>query len=169
MGALRGLLLLLLLPGISGIAVGKPKSRPVISLAISAKPTLKAGSPVVIGVTLRNISRHDIVFGREIRGKDDRIDVRDSTGKLAPDTKLGLLYNGHVVVETGQVNPQDMNLNWVTIPVKAGKTWGWGVDVSQFYDMSRPGKYSIFIQRLDPIDPSLPGIKSNVISVTILP
>jgi len=158
---------------VSGLSVGQsapPTSRPVISLAITSKPKMKVGSPVVITVTLANISGRDIEVEREIRGTDCRVDVRDISGKSVQDSKFGLLYNGHDTVgDVSQVNPRDLNGATVDIPVKAGKTLAWGLDVGKFYDLSKPGQYSIFVQRLDPEDPSLPWVKSNVITVSIIP
>jgi hypothetical protein len=64
---------------------------PTISLTISAvHDSVKAGSPVVIDVTLLNKSSHDIVFRREIRGRDLHVDVRDV---ITPSTKLMTLFS----------------------------------------------------------------------------
>jgi hypothetical protein len=145
-------------------------ARPVISLAINAKGTVKIGSPIVIGVILTNTSRHKIVVERQVRGTDCQVDVRDMSGKLAPDTRFGLIYNGHVSIsDMSQISPHDLNNATVNIPVKAGKTWTWGLDVGRFYDMSKPGKYLIYIRMLDPENPSLPWVKSNAIIVEMIP
>jgi hypothetical protein len=158
---------------VSGLSVGqsaRPISRRSISLAISAKPTLKVASPLVVSITLTNISGHDMIVERMIRGSDTLVDVRDSAGKWVPDTKAGKFFNGHNnSADLSQLNVNDLNDATVNLPVKAGKTVAWGLDVGRFYDLSKPGKYSIFIQRVDPEDPSLPGIKSNVITVSIIP
>jgi hypothetical protein len=145
-------------------------AKPVISLAINSKPTVKVGSTVGIHVVLTNTSAHDIVIEREVRGTDCAVEVRDANGKLAPDTKFGLLHNGHVsVTDMSQIDPHDLNGAVVSIPVKAGKTWEWDLDAAKFYDMSKPGEYSIFIGKLDPEDPSLPAVMSNTITVTVTP
>jgi hypothetical protein len=43
------------------------------------------------------------------------------------------------------------------------------LDVGRFYDMSKPGKYLIYIRMLDPENPSLPWVKSNAIIVEMIP
>jgi len=143
---------------------------PTISLTISAvHDSVKAGSPVVIDVTLLNKSSHDIVFRREIRGRDLHVDVRDVTGKLAADTKLGYIWNGHVAnLDVTRVSPQDLSLNTVIVTVKAGETLPWELDAGRLYDLSQPGKYSIQVQRQDPENPAL-IVKSNTITVTATP
>jgi hypothetical protein len=147
-----------------------PEAKPVISLTISAKPTIKVGSTVGIHVVLANISTHDIVVQREVRGTDCFVDVRDENGKLPPDTKFGLIYNGHVsITDMSQINPNDLNGASVYIPVKAGKTWEWDLDAAHFYDMSKTGKYLVFIRKFDPENSPLLWVRSNTIAVTVVP
>ncbi len=43
-----------------------------------------------------------------------------------------------------------------------------GIDAAKFYDMSKPGKYLIFIQKADPENPAI-LMKSNVVTVTVTP
>jgi hypothetical protein len=145
-------------------------AKPAISLTITSKPTVNVGYTVGIHVVLTNTSAHDIVVQREVRGADCAVDVRDENGKLPPDTKFGLLHNGHVsITDMSQIDPRDLRGALVYIPVKAGKTWEWDLDAAKFYDLSKPGKYLVFIQKLDPEDPSLPSVKSNTIAVTVVP
>ena len=147
-------------------------AKQVISLTISSKPAVKVGSIVGIHVVLTNTSEHDSGVEREVRGTDCAIDVRDQKGNFAPDTKYGLPFNGHVNVDDldpSTINHNDLNGALVSIPVKAGKTWEWDLDATKRYDMSKPGKYQIFIQKLDPEDPALPAVKSNTIIVTVAP
>jgi hypothetical protein len=149
-----------------------PAAKPVISLAIHSIASIQAGSKVFIHVVLTNTSAHDIVVEREVRGTDCAIDVRDEKGKLAPDTKYGLVTNGHVNIndlDLNTIDPQDLTGALVSIPVKAGKTWEWGLDATQRYDMSKPGKYQIFVEKLDPENPALKAVRSNTISVTVMP
>jgi hypothetical protein len=54
----------------------------------------------------------------------------------------------------------------VAVIVKAGQTVTWGIYVSKFYDMSKPGKYAIQIERGDLGDPTL-TVKSNTVTVTV--
>lgn len=155
---------------LAAFAQSPPQRKPVISLSISSKPTAKVGSTVGIHVVLKNISAHGVAIVGEVRGRDYKIDVRDVNGKLAPDTKLGLIYNGHVsITDSSQIDPKDLNGKAVYGTLKAGETSEGDLDAAKFYDMSKPGKYAIFIQKLDPEDPSLLAVKSNTISVTMIP
>ena len=143
---------------------------PVISLVISAKPSAKLGESIFVHVLLTNVSSHDIVVPREVRGTDCGIDVRDVTGTLAPDSRFGLLHNGHTsVTDLSQVDPNDLKGKVVYVSVKAGKTWEWDLEVTKFYDITKPGKYLIFVTKLDPEDPALPFVKSNTLTLQVTP
>ena len=144
------------------------KPKPVIALTIRSATIFKAGALVPVHVVLQNISSHDIVIEREVRGTDCSIDVRDVVGKLPPDTKFGLVHNGHAsITDPSQIDPRDLNGKLVTIPVAAGKTWEWDLDVARFYDLSKPGRYLIFVEKPDPEDSSLAPVRSNTIEITI--
>ena len=101
MGILRMCILFSAVLGACGTAMAQSSStsgtQPVISLKISAAQSpIKTGAPVRVRVILTNEATHDVVFWRDTRGMDCRVDVRDASGKLAPDTKLGYIVNGHV-------------------------------------------------------------------------
>lgn len=163
--ALLGMLVIALFAA-SASRAGKP----VIALFISSQRVVRVGAPVVITVVLTNRSHHSLVIEREVSGTDCQIEVRDDTGKLVPETKFGLVYNGHVeVVDMSGIDPHDLNRATVNIAVKPKRTLSWGVDVTRFYRMDRPGTYWLSVQRLDPEDPALPWVKSNTIEVSIIP
>jgi len=140
---------------------------PVISLAISAvRKSVRARSPVRVKVVLTNKSSHGILVGREVRGSDCQIEVRDVNGHLARDTAFGSVRNGRA--ESSRVTPQYLVVNGFDVTVKAGETLSWELDASKWFDMTQPGKYSIHIQKRDP--ESLQTIvKSNAITVRVTP
>lgn len=147
-----------------------PQTQPVITLNISAvQKSIKAGSSVQIRVNLKNISSHDIALVMEVKGRDCRVDVRDADGKLAPETKLGYVWNGHVASpDPSRVSPQDLTGNLVYGTLKAGETQSWQMDVSKLYELKQPGRYTIQVERKDPENPSI-TVKSNTITVTVTP
>jgi hypothetical protein len=160
--------------GTLGIAVGqnsKPsQTQPAITLNISAvQESVKVGSPVRVRLILKNKSDHDIVVVREIRGFDCHVDVRDTDGQLAADTKLGYILNGHVAnLDLSRVSPQDLTGNLVSGTVGPGKTLTWELDASKLYDIKEPGKYTIQLKKKDPENPSI-TVQSNMITVTVGP
>ena len=161
-----------------GTAYGQDANRTATesnaSLSISlpkGSHSVKTGSPILISVSLTNTSYQKLAFTKEIHGQDLRVDVRDSKGKLAADTKRGYLWNGHVAhIDPALVDPRDLTGNMVFVTLKTGDTTYWMVDATNLYDMSQPGKYTIQIKRLDPENPALAlFIKSNTIVVTVTP
>jgi len=172
---ISGAFLVTALLAVLGTASGQSASpsipQPVTSLAISAlQDSVKVGSQVRIKVTLTNNSDHDLKFFRDDRGRDCGLDVRDVSGTLAPDTHLGYLLNGHVAkVDETRVSPEDLKGNSVVSTVKAGETLAWQMNVSSRYDMSKPGSYSIQVQRQDPGMILGLALKSNKITVTVTP
>jgi hypothetical protein len=148
--------------------------RPVTSITISPlHDSLKVGYPVLVNITVTNTSNHDGVEITRLRsGADSQIDVRDANGKLAPDTSFGYVHNGHVAqpdLDPARFSAADLADNatgGATLNAKEATTWS--INVSRFYDMSQPGKYSIRIQRGDPEDLEA-FVKSNTITVMVTP
>lgn len=131
--------------------------------------SVKAGTPVLVKIILKNISSQDIELARENRGRDSRLEVRETSGKLAPDTALGSIWNGHVANPSSPEVPfQDLEGNLVFGTLKPGGTDTREVDAAKFYEMTQPGKYTIQTQRRDPRNPSL-IVKSHAIAVTVTP
>lgn len=145
-------------------------AKSVISLTITAvHDSVKAGTPILVKITLKNISNHDIKLARDNAGRDSHLDVRDADGNLAPDTLLGSVWNGHVA------NPAPAGLpieylegNLVIGTLKPQDTDTWEVDAFKFYEMSHSVKYVIQARWRDPESLSL-VVKSNTITVTVTP
>lgn len=145
-------------------------SQAVASIAISAvQEYVRAGSPVRIRVTLKNTSDHGVFITRDVAGRECKVEVRDVNGKLAADTKAGYIWNGHVASpDPSRVSPQDLKGALVFGNLKSGEVVQWEFDAAKFYEMNRPGPYTIQIRRADPENPSI-TISSNAITVTIEP
>jgi prevent-host-death family protein len=145
-----------------------PNALPGISLEITAiQETVDAGSPVLIKVVLTNISNHDLAMTSDTRGFDFQIEVRDSKGALAPDTRLGYVWNGNApYVDPAKVSPQDLDSSAVYGTLKAGATFTRQLNAAKLYQMNAPGKFTIQVRRRDPANPSM-IVKSNIIAVTV--
>ena len=146
--------------------------KPTTSISLSAyRDSVNLGAPVTVIVTLTNTSNEDIVVDRLLSGADSKIEVRDLNGDLLPDSHFGYFHNGHVPqsqIDWSRVSDRDLTDSAVSVTVKAGQTTKWSFVANKFYDISKPGKYTIRIERLDPGDRKT-FEKSNTITVTVTP
>ena len=114
------------------------------------------GSDVHIGVTLTNISGHPITF-QSVRwfGPPTFFVIRDKSSRIVPESEdLKKLREKYP--------PSD------DITVKPKGQVSWGVQVNKYWDMSRPGTYSIFA-KLRSDEPDQKWFHSNQVRVTLKP
>jgi hypothetical protein len=138
----------------------------LFSLTIAApKEPLKAGAEVHLLVTVTNTSNRDISF-------------ITSPGPIPED---GLLYQIHVRDAQGRSLPPsaDLRTRDKRVPInygsrlartlKPGESFVDQVTVSRFYDLSRPGEYTISVARPMPPRQNLGkgSVKSNAVTVTV--
>jgi hypothetical protein len=143
-----------------GLALCQQSNNPPFKIAITAEsPTVVAGSDVWIKVSLTNTSNQDLDdSGSWITGMpldpNFRFEVRDEHGKLVPTyfrPKMG--YTGRPLNRT--ISP-GQNITQEQL-------------VSALYDMRKPGKYIIRVFRRASDNPKNGEIKSNIITVTVIP
>jgi hypothetical protein len=164
-------ILLYLLAASAAFALGQAqKPSPEFTLAIQAEQSsVKAGQLVVVIVSHMNITGHVINDGRTsnpmeyltFRISRDGIPV-DETAVLKQMHGIGL-GPGEVYL-TGMTSPSAARL-------KPGKSSQDTVEVSSYYDMSKPGTYSITVSqetRLGTPEEST-TVTSNTITITVLP
>jgi hypothetical protein len=114
---------------------------------------------VQLQVTLRNNSNRTITLELTSPLCDYAVEVRDSTGNLAPDTEVKRESDcashaaGRDIIV--QLRPHESHKD--TIPL------------SMFSDMSKPGKYSVQIMSKPPKEFGGVVAKSNTITVTVTP
>ncbi len=140
-----------------------------ISLAISsAQAVYKSGVQIAIQVVLTNVSRSDIILGSGAKAEDQGeldFDVRVLNEKSArpSETKYG-----HKL-RTGEDAPGESTVmvgSYMTFTVPPGKTFSEKIrDVGKLDNLTVPGKYTIQVERTDPV--SHVKVKSNVIDITI--
>jgi hypothetical protein len=134
----------------------------------TAKGSVKAGSDVTIEVIFTNTSKNHIVFAsgakREDQGElDYTVEVRDSSSARATETG-----RGHTL-RTGEDSPSGETYliisSTMNIDVPPGGTVRREILINRLYDLSKPGKYTIQVERI--IGSSSVVIKSNALPVTV--
>ena len=138
---------------------------PSFGLTIStAKGPVKAGSTVQIEIVVRNISGHDISFQmtytRPFVEITDHVRIADRNGVNVSETDFGRKALGYVATS-------GVDGKLVHVSLKMDKSFAYQLNVDELYDMRRPGKYTIQIDRFD--EESKTTVKSNKITVTIAP
>ena len=145
-----------------------PGAKSVLALAASpVRHKVKSGSPVLLKVSMMNVSRHDVSVWTDAGDGENQyeVDVRDQKRRLPADTEYGKKRNGHVHLET--LRFQDLLGSGACVPLKRGKSIDYEVDVSKLYHLEAPGKYYIRLQKADPESAAL--VMSNTVRVTVLP
>ena len=146
-----------------------------ISLTISAiNGVVRTGSSVQLKVTLKNKSDHDVVIFLSKAGATCtyKVDVRDEAGSLPPETRTGILSNGHVDPNEwehlGLTLKEIMETCASSFPftLKAGAVFEQTLMVSALYNFTKPGKYNIQIAK----GPDQGGIvvRSNAVTVIVM-
>jgi len=88
------------------------------------------------------------------------IDVRDEEGSPVPETEL--------MRELRDPNHRGFG-SGMLFQYKPGESWKEELMVTLYYEMSRPGKYTIQVERKLPKELGIGTVKSNIITITILP
>lgn len=137
-----------------------------LTIAAPSEP-LKSGSELRLHVTLRNTSEARIGFIRSPglipeEGFRYEIEVRDANGHAAPPSEHVRELSGKRTVEWSS------NLaRWLN----PGESFVDEVCITEFYDLSRPGKYTVSVAREFPPAQGLGkgSVKSNVVTVVVTP
>jgi hypothetical protein len=135
---------------------------PSISITIRARlEIIKVGSPCFIEVTIKNISNHEINFS-SVRGElPFEMDTKDEGGIARPESEL---QRGKKQKRSADpIGEFTVHEAWL----KPGESDRHTVDLNDYYDMAKPGNYTVQVRRPDP--KSQAETKSNVISVTVTP
>jgi len=136
---------------------------------------VRTGSEVKLGIATKNISDqtiyHIVLTGKPGRYLD--IAIRDSKGNPVQETPHGRKVHGT------ELNRQPWSGSVFTgrYPIKPGETFEETINLSQEYDLSQPGTYSIQVLRSDVITEhdiktklnTVAVAKSNMIALTVTP
>jgi len=166
----RRMIVLLTAAWFCAVAYAGAETKAPFSLTIGAvNSKVSAGSQIWILVALENISGHEISVYREYTpdqgGFVYTADVRDEKATAVPETKFNRRLQSHDTPEEFAREPY--------VVLGSGGEQGLGpgmrmtdrIDVSRLYDLSRPGTYTIQVQRLDLGSKTF--VRSNKISVTV--
>jgi hypothetical protein len=157
MRLLFGLLMLTVVPAAHGQATSGQLSPFTLSLSVLTS-NVESGSQVELVIVMKNISNHDLHYSLSYSNGLDRAyqyDVRDSSGRA-----VELLTKKHPEIgEPFHIWPQHV--------VRPGETDSSGGAISNFYDMTKPGEYTIQVSRLLSDNPKDGVVKSNKITVNI--
>jgi hypothetical protein len=150
----------LFLLGIAGVAYPQTSQAPFTITVGTDKPEVKVGDPVDLKIEMKNISDHDLECGGAPSNALDRrygYDVVYEDGQAAPK----VVRNHPEIGETGSI--------WRCV-IKPGETATAARGrISQLYDFSRPGKYSIQVWRHEAFDARSDVVRSNTLEVTVVP
>jgi hypothetical protein len=132
---------------------------------------VRAGSPVIIKIQLKNTSDH-VIYRTGVPGGDVEGElvgfppiVRDAQGKEPPLTKWGRLAFSRVTPED---NSPGLQMSAVLrIPMPPGDVMKTEIRVNNLYDLSVPGKYTVQVRYYD--DENKEELKSDLITVTVVP
>jgi hypothetical protein len=132
-----------------------------------------AGAEVWIGVAIRNISDQPMTY-RNIRWAPSIVsEVRDEFGNPVPETeelqklKKEYFHDGEWIGRRGVQRWDGPRPDDITT-LKPGGQVSWAISISKYYDVRRPGTYSI-TAKVWSDEPTRQWFHSNEIQVTVVP
>jgi len=145
------------------------------SITISAAPdVVRAGSDVRLNIMFTNTSEHEIRLITVVGGKEffNLVQVLSDRGAAVPTTRhgrdlMGVSSTPEVLPQRRSYFPRDFSggLSLIGSPIAPGKTRDDDIVVSALYDLSRPGKYTVQVNRFDETTNAF--VKSNKITITV--
>ena len=124
---------------------------------ISAPSTVRVGSQALLRVRLTNTSKHEITADYKwnygpVNPAYDYV-CRDETGKLVAKDYARMGSLGDHAIPT----------------LKPSQAKDEAIPIDEVCDLGQPGKYNIQLWRKDPDDPKHSVVKSNILTVTVVP
>jgi hypothetical protein len=159
----------------SAPATEQPRTSAPLSLSIKAdSDAARPNLPVDVLVDTKNVSTHSIVLRRQERAQDPamlgsvfRIDVLDSQGNAPIETGLSQSTNNRADTPPDSALMISARAAGTVLSIGPGEVWRNTIRVSDLYDLSKPGQYTIQVRRWD--DETKTWVKSNTITVTVTP
>ena len=167
-----GYLRFAILVGAASVAVGQQTSAPAkktaskspaVSLVASLpQDSVKAGSPVVVQITITNRRKSEISLDRNWMMA---FDVRDNQG-AQPLTRRGEILIQHAPRKPGEVLDLPTG-GGPYLQLSSKETVNVSQAIPDLFDLSQPGTYTIQVHVPDPAGDGV--VRSNTVSVTIVP
>jgi hypothetical protein len=136
--------------------------KPTFSVTISGpRQPFKTGSAMLVNIELRNVSGSKISFFRMNDGEAGPYEyvprVHDEEDEMAPRTVHGRNVIDHIPgVSVGHPFPANVDIN-------DGDAVRQTIDLTKYYDLSKPGNYTVQLERRE----GDATIRSNIIAITI--
>ena len=130
-----------------------------LSLKVTAlDPMVASGAKIMVRLTITNRSKHPITYNNTSTFCDYPLKVTTSFGTPAPETPFKKAL--------GECNNDPLRLlgRNIRIVLKPGESASEEMGVTEYYDLSTPGKYTVQAER------TFPGIghfRSNIASVKV--
>ncbi len=128
----------------------------------------RTGQQNFLIISLRNNSAHAILVPSDST-ELYTIEVRDALGNAAPESEF--MRNQRTSVEECRKSGNSLCGrkfgHGVSAKLKSGASWQELLDIRRYFDMGRPGKYTISVQRKLPEELGVGVVKSNTITVTV--
>src|SRR5215475_1002556 len=125
---------------------------------VAAQNGVKAGDPIEITVTMKNMSDHDITMGKLVSNThaelNNEIIVRDKNGEMPNETRYKKGIKEGVAGSRRRFT------------LKPGEEITETSNINKLYDLSRPGEYTVQVEKELPASEVKGTIKSNTIAVT---
>jgi hypothetical protein len=141
----------------TSLAIGQSQQGAPFSLTLQAvQSTVQLGSPILVELTTTNNLSQPLKLGKSNPGSEYQIDVRDERGQVVAQTELyKQLQNPEYVFRM---------TNQILKPRESAKEQ---FNIGKFFDFTKPGTYSIQVQRLVPRQYGSGAVKSNTVVITI--
>lgn len=120
---------------------------------------MKAGSPVFVVVEVKNDSGKTASSSQWDYNEYYTFEVRDATGYPASETESMKRWKDPARRKSG---------HGLISHYKTGESWHERLIVSEFYDMSRPGAYTIQLERQRPEELGQGTVISNTITINVV-
>jgi hypothetical protein len=139
------------------------KANPSHDGVIADSGVEKLGETIYLVVNVENQSGR--TFSSNVADCDEyyTFDILDEQGRPVPEKER--LRNLRESLKPG-------GRRWrhgLISEIEPGVSWKEQLFLSEYYDMSRPGKYTIQLQRKLPEELGKGTVKSNIITITVLP
>jgi hypothetical protein len=147
---------------------------PITVSIVTPTPVTKSGAEVRIGVTVANTSDHAVKLYKAL-GPDGQAEEANHVDAYDADGKALSRIDGRAVQVHGETH--HLPKQWIgrtTVFVEPGKTADDFLILSNLFDLSKPGKYTVTVRQEKRADDSDPDVKliyatSNKVAITVLP
>jgi hypothetical protein len=158
----------LLIAFIFTTGVGRGQSKPEFSIEISPShdgyvvgvPIFKVGTPVNVIIRIHNDSKHGLQYDLKPGPLIYRVKVLDSNGKQVPESD----YLRYLKTPEGR---RDIDTDGPSVKIEPGSYCLDSKLISGYWDMTKPGKYTIQLERDFPPELGTGVAKSNVIEISV--